>query len=89
MEKIFKALKNHFRTHKAAAAYLGVSYTRYNEWRWRPKEIPLPMQNYLRLVVSNLPSSAKLTSCALHPLQPPQDLIQVVEVAEQCQAQGE
>lgn len=68
MKKIFEALKSHFGTHKAAAAHLGVSYTRYNEWRWRPEEIPLPMQNYLRLVVSGLPSTAKLSS----PLTPPE-----------------
>jgi len=40
MEKYFEFLKQHFGSHKRAAKYLGISYTRYNEWRWRPDDMP-------------------------------------------------
>jgi len=40
MEKYFEFLRDRFKSHKAAAKYLGISYTRYNEWRWRPDEMP-------------------------------------------------
>lgn len=36
----FAVFKCKFGSHKAAAAFLGVSYTRYNEWRWQPDKAP-------------------------------------------------
>lgn len=47
----FITLKRRYKTHRAAAKALGVSYSRYNDWRWRPDEMPLSMQRYVELVV--------------------------------------
>jgi len=49
METIFEKLKIVFGTHKAAAKAIGVSYTRYNEWRWRPDDMPDRAKEYVRL----------------------------------------
>jgi hypothetical protein len=51
-EDVFIQLKRQFRTHKRACEVLGVSYSRYNEWR-AGQTIPLAMQKYLELVVGN------------------------------------
>lgn len=45
----FDKLKDEFGTHLAVANQLGVSYTRYNEWRWRPECIPESSRRYLEL----------------------------------------
>ena len=49
MKKQFDILKEKFGTHKAAAAAIGVSYTRYNEWRWRPDEMPSAARKLVEL----------------------------------------
>jgi len=49
IQKVFERLQRHFGSHKAAAKALAISYTRYNEWRWRPDEIPEAMRRYLIL----------------------------------------
>lgn len=51
---IFELLKQHAGSHKAAAKYIGLSYTRYNEWRWRPETIPAPGRRLLELAVRTL-----------------------------------
>ena len=40
LQEIFKLLREFAGTHKAAAKHIGMSYTRYNEWRYRPQDIP-------------------------------------------------
>jgi hypothetical protein len=40
MKKHFEALKARFGTHKAAAKAIGVSYSRYCQWRWCPDKMP-------------------------------------------------
>jgi hypothetical protein len=53
MEKqVFDRLKKLHGTHKQAAKELGVSYSRYNEWRWDPECIPEAMRKYLDLALN-------------------------------------
>lgn len=52
--KVFEILKEHNGTHKKAAASIGLSYTRYNEWRWDPIQIPAYGKKLLQLAVEKL-----------------------------------
>jgi len=54
IKNIFQLLKEHTGSHKAAARFIGMSYTRYNEWRWRPESIPTPGRRLLELVVKDI-----------------------------------
>ena len=49
MENTFETLKKFYGSHRKAAKALFVSYTRYNEWRWRPDEIPARSRNYIEM----------------------------------------
>ena len=53
-KNVFEILKKHNGTHKKAAESIGLSYTRYNEWRWRPKEIPEYGKKLLQLTVDKI-----------------------------------
>jgi hypothetical protein len=61
----FDKLKDKFGTHAAVAKQLGVSYTRYNEWRWRPECIPESSRRYLELFAKTngdpTPSASSVT----------------------------
>ena len=50
----FDILKRHAKTHKAAAKLIGLSYTRYNEWRWNPSKIPEYGIKLLELTVEQI-----------------------------------
>lgn len=50
----FDILKKHAKTHKEAAKLIGLSYTRYNEWRWNPSKIPEYGKELLRLKVEEI-----------------------------------
>jgi hypothetical protein len=52
MKNPFDILKKKFRTHKAAAGYLGVSYSRYNDWRWAPDKMPRRAQRMVEMAAS-------------------------------------
>lgn len=54
IKAIFQLLKDHAGSHKAAAKYIGMSYTRYNEWRWNPDSIPGPGRRLLELAAKTL-----------------------------------
>lgn len=49
MDNIFKELRDIYGSHKAASRAIGVSYTRYNEWRWRPEDMPERAKKHVRL----------------------------------------
>lgn len=49
----FKILKKRFKTHKRAAAYLGISYSRYCAWRWHPECMPKYAQKLIELAVEH------------------------------------
>lgn len=53
-EKVFEILRKHNGTHKKAAASIGLSYTRYNEWRWKPSKIPKYGKKLLQLATDKL-----------------------------------
>lgn len=59
METEFELLKQYFGTHKKAAKELGVSYTRYNEWRWRPNEMPGYAKKLVELASEKITSNEK------------------------------
>ena len=50
-KKSFDILRKRFGTHKAAAKWLGISYTRYNEWRWKPDDMPEYSRRLIELAV--------------------------------------
>jgi len=50
----FDILKTHAKTHKEAAKLIGLSYTRYNEWRWDPSKIPEYGKKLLELTVDQI-----------------------------------
>jgi hypothetical protein len=56
MEKkeLFNKLKENFGTHKKAAEFIGLSYTRYNEWRWNPDVVPAYGIKLLELAVESV-----------------------------------
>jgi hypothetical protein len=56
---IFKALRDHTGSHKKAAELIGLSYTRYNEWRWQPDRIPEYGKKLLELTFSRINSEHK------------------------------
>ena len=51
MKTKFEILKQIYGTHKAAAKELGVSYTRYNQWRWDPEKMPTYSKKLVELAV--------------------------------------
>jgi len=59
MEKYFEKLKSYYGTHKAAAAALCVSYTQYNEWRWRPDKMPTRSKLLVELAAAKPPKKSK------------------------------
>ena len=59
-QQVFERLERHFGSHKAAAKALAISYTRYNEWRWRPNEIPEPMRRYLSLFADSMDQVSRM-----------------------------
>jgi len=54
LDNYFVILREHFGTHRAAAEYLGVSYSRYNEWRWGRDPIPKKFRRLLELAVQGV-----------------------------------
>jgi len=50
----FKILKQAFKTHKAVAKHLGLSYSQYNVWRWNPKGIPASGKKLLELAANEV-----------------------------------
>jgi len=55
IKEIFEFLRKHEGSHKAAAKYIGMSYTRYNEWRYGdPDNIPNGGRRLLELAVDSL-----------------------------------
>ena len=54
IKEIFEFLREHEGSHKAAAKYIGMSYTRYNEWRWNSDNIPNGGRRLLELAVDAL-----------------------------------
>ena len=60
MEKtIFEILRKHFKTHKEVARQIGLSYTRYNEWRWNPEQIPDYGKKLLELTLEKIDQEPK------------------------------
>lgn len=59
MKNPFDQLKKHYRSHKSAAKALGVSYSRYNDWRWAPDKMPRRARTLVELA-----AAAIETSCA-------------------------
>jgi hypothetical protein len=54
MRSTFDRLRAKLGSHKAAASYLRVSYTRYNEWRWRPEIVPPQGRRLMELALFRL-----------------------------------
>jgi len=54
MEKLFERLREFYGSHRAAAKALGVSYTRYNEWRWRTDKMPERAKNHVTLAARQI-----------------------------------
>ena len=52
--QIFEKLRQHFGTHKNVAKAIRLSYTRYNEWRWKPDNIPEYGKILLELTLSKI-----------------------------------
>lgn len=50
----FVILKGFFGTHRAAAEYLGISYSRYNDWRWGTSTVPNKFRRLLQLAVTQI-----------------------------------
>lgn len=68
IQEVFERLQRQFGSHKAAAKALAISYTRYNEWRWRPDEIPEAMRRYLILFADSADQASR-TEGWRNPLQ--------------------
>jgi hypothetical protein len=56
--KAFEILKGRHGTHKAAADYLEVSYSRYNDWRWHPEKMPGRARKLVELAAQAKPTAA-------------------------------
>lgn len=54
MKKLFEQLKLHFGSYKASAKFIGVSYSRYNEWRADPDAMPLHAKRLVELAIESL-----------------------------------
>jgi hypothetical protein len=54
LQEIFELLKKHTKSHKASAKYIGLSYSRYCEWRWRPEQIPAAGHRLLEFAVKSI-----------------------------------
>jgi hypothetical protein len=59
IKNMFQLLKEHTGSHKAAARFIGMSYTRYNEWRYKPQEIPAPGLRLLEFAVKSISHPTK------------------------------
>lgn len=63
MENMFDTLKGKFKTHKAAAAYLGVSYSRYNDWRWAPELMPRRARRMMEMAAAMVSAEGGKCGC--------------------------
>jgi hypothetical protein len=63
MENLFDTLKTKFKTHKAAAAYLGVSYSRYNDWRWEPARMPKRARRMMEMAAEMVAADGDKPGC--------------------------
>ena len=64
-QNVFEKHKHHFGSHKAVAKAIGLSYTRYNEWRWRPAGIPEYGKILLQLTLSKAEATANADQAGL------------------------
>lgn len=51
MRHNYNVLRNHFGSHTKVAEWLGLSYNRYNEIRWRPDQAPRYQIRLIELAV--------------------------------------
>jgi len=53
MKNEIEILRQRHGTHKAVSVFLGVSYTRYNEWRWEPEKMPAYAKKLIELAAKD------------------------------------
>lgn len=49
-----ECLKNHFKTYRASAEYLGVSKDRFYQWKQNPESIPPQGRRLIELAVDSI-----------------------------------
>lgn len=54
LQKIFELLKKHTKSYKASAKYIGLSYSRFCEWRWHPEQIPAAGHRLLEFAAKSI-----------------------------------
>lgn len=55
----FEKLKNFYGSYKKTAEEIGISYTRYNQWRWDPSIMPKYARKLIELAVLNIKSNCE------------------------------